>query len=68
MKLVVDNNLKPFVNNVELYRPFLEEIDSRILFSQVALEQSREPDEMFRLQGEIRALRSIGRLREKVNG
>ncbi len=68
MKLVVDNNLKPFVNNVELYRPFLEEIDSRILFSQVALEQSREPDEMFRLQGEIRALRSLGRLREKVNG
>ena len=68
MKLVVDNNLKPFVNNVELYRPFLEEIDSRILFSQVALEQSREPDEMFRLQGEIRALRSLGRLRENVNG
>ena len=68
MKLVVDNNLRPFVNNVELYRPFLEEIDSRILFSQVALEQSREPDEMFRLQGEIRALRSLGRLREKVNG
>ena len=68
MKLVVNNNLKPFVNNVELYRPFLEEIDSRILFSQVALEQSREPDEMFRLQGEIRALRSLGRLREKVNG
>jgi len=23
---------------------------------------------MFRLQGEIRALRSLGRLREKVNG
>ena len=68
MKLVVDNNLKPFVYNVDLYRPFLEEIDSRILFSQVALEQSREPDEMFSLQGELRALRSLGRLREKVNG
>jgi|TARA_R110001632_G_scaffold13963_1_gene47410 hypothetical protein len=68
MKLVVDNNLKPFVNNLELYRPFLEELDTRIMFAQIALEQTREPDEMFRLQGEIRALRSLGRLREKVNG
>jgi len=37
------------------------------MFSQIALEQTREPDEMFRLQGEIRALRSLSRLREKVN-
>ena len=68
MKLVVNNNLKPFVNNPDLYLPFLAEMDERILFAQIALEQAREPDEMFRLQGEIRALRSLGRLREKVNG
>jgi|TARA_R110002153_G_scaffold126571_2_gene273937 hypothetical protein len=68
MKLVINNNLKPFVNNPELYNTFLAEVDERIMFSQIALEQTREPDEMFRLQGEIRALRSIGRLREKVNG
>ena len=68
MKLVVDNNLKPFVNNPELYNPFLDELEERLGFAQVALEQSREPDEMFRLQGVIRALRSLGRLREKVNG
>ena len=68
MKLVVNNNLKPFVNNIELYKPFLEELNTRIMFSQIALEQTREPDEMFRLQGEIRALRSLSRLREKVNG
>ena len=68
MKLVVNNTLKPFVNNPELYNPFLEEIGERILMSQIALEQSREPDEMFRLQGEIRALRSLVRLRDKVNG
>ena len=30
--------------------------------------EEREPDEMFRLQGEIRALRSLARLREKING
>ena len=68
MKLVINNNLKPFVNNPELYNTFLAEVDERIMFSQIALEQTREPDEMFRLQGERRALRSIGRLREKVNG
>jgi hypothetical protein len=48
MKLVVDNNLKPFVNNAKLYNLFLEEI--------------------YRLQGEIRVLRSLMRLRDKVNG
>jgi hypothetical protein len=68
MKLVVNNTLKPFVNNPELYNPFLEEIDERIVFAQIALEQSREPDELFRLQGEIRALRSLLRLRDKING
>jgi len=68
MKLVVNNTLKPFVNNLELYNPFLEEIDERIVFAQIALEQSREPDELFRLQGEIRALRSLLRLRDKING
>ena len=68
MKLVVNNTLKPFVNNPELYNPFLEEIGERIIMSQIALEQSREPDEMFRLQGEIRALRSLMRLRDKING
>ena len=68
MILVVNNTLKPFVNNPELYNPFLEEIGERIIMSQIALEQSREPDEMFRLQGEIRALRSLVRLRDKVNG
>ena len=68
MKLVVNNTLKPFVNNPELYNPFLEEIGERIIMSQIALEQSREPDEMFRLQCEIRALRSLVRLRDKVNG
>ena len=68
MKLVVNNTLKPFVNNPELYNTFLEEIGERIIMSQIALEQSREPDEMFRLQGELRALRSLMRLRDKING
>ena len=47
MKLIVNNNLKPFVNNPELYHTFLTEIDERIMFAQISLEQTREPDEMF---------------------
>ena len=68
MKLVVNNTLKPFVNNQELYTPFIEEIAKRIAFTHVTLEQSREIDEIYRLQGEIRALRSLLRLRDKING
>ena len=68
MKLVVNNTLKPFVNNQELYTPFIEEIAERIAFTHVTLEQSREIDEIYRLQGEIRALRSLLRLRDKING
>ena len=68
MNLVVNNTLKPFVNNPELYTPFIEEIAERIAFTHVTLEQSREIDEIYRLQGEIRALRSLLRLRDKING
>ena len=68
MKLIVNNTLKPFVNNQELYTPFIEEIAERIAFTHVTLEQSREIDEIYRLQGEIRALRSLLRLRDKING
>ena len=46
MKLIVNNTLKPFVNNPELYSPFNEEIAERIAFTHVTLEQSREIDEI----------------------
>ncbi len=68
MKLVVNNTLKPFVNNPDFYTPYIEEVAERIAFTHVALEQSRELDEIYRLQGEIRALRSLLKLREKING
>lgn len=68
MKLVVNNTLKPFVNNPEFYTPYIEEVAERIAFTHVALEQSRELDEIYRLQGEIRALRSLLKLRDKING
>jgi hypothetical protein len=68
MKLVVNNTLKPFVNNPELYNPFLEEIINRIDKVHKRLEQISEVEELYRAQGEIRVLRSMLRLREDING
>jgi CRISPR/Cas system-associated endonuclease Cas3-HD len=68
MKLVVNNTLKPFVNNPELYNPFLEEITERINKVHKRLEQISDVEELYRAQGEIRALRSMLVLREHVNG
>ena len=68
MKLVVNNTLKPFVNNPELYNPFLEEIVSRINKVHKRLEQISEVEELYRAQGEIRVLRAMLRLREDING
>ena len=68
MKLVVNNTLKPFVNNPELYNPFLEEIVSRIDKVHKRLEQISEVEELYRAQGEIRTLRAMLRLRDDING
>mgnify|MGYP005991854779 CR=1 FL=1 len=68
MKLVVNNTLKPFVNNPELYNPFLEEVGNRIDKVHRRLEQINDVEELYRAQREIRALRSMLRLREDING
>ena len=68
MKLVVNNTLKPFVNNPEMYNPFLEEIFKRIENVHKRLEQITDVEELYRAQGEIRVLRSLLLLREHVNG
>ena len=68
MKLVVNNTLKPFVNNPDMYNPFLEEIVERIDKVHKRLEQISEIEELYRAEGESRALRSMLLLREHVNG
>jgi hypothetical protein len=68
MKLVVNNTLKPFVNNPEMYNPFLEEIMRRIDNVHKRLEQINDVEELYRAQGEVRILRSLLLLREHVNG
>ena len=68
MKLVVNNTLKPFINNPELDNPFLEEIQSRIDKVHKRLEQLNDIEEVYRAQGEIRMLRAMLRLRDDING
>ena len=62
------NNLNLVVNNKPQWDAMLEEFHERIAIAHIKLEQYDDPSEMFRLQGEIRALRSLTQLREKVNG
>ena len=45
----------------------LEEIYLRIAFIHKQMEQYEDPADLYRFQGEIRALRSLTKLRDKVN-
>ena len=60
--------IKRLVNDHELWSAFCEELDGRIVFTQKQLEQRIEPAELHRLQGEIKQLRSLKQLRDKING
>ena len=61
-------SLKLVVNNKDSWDALLEELEERIKFSHKQLEQRKEIEEIYRLQGEVRALRSLKLLRDKVNG
>ena len=61
------NELKLVVNNKPQWDAMLEEIDFRIAFIHKQMEQYGDPAEIYRFQGEIRALRSLTKLRDKVN-
>lgn len=60
-------NLKPFVNDKVLWQDFLTELDERIQACYKALEQNSDTVLIYRLQGEIAALKRLKYLREKVN-
>ena len=63
-----DSKLKMFVNNPELWHSFTDEIQERLAFAHKQLEQMADPTAIYRLQGEVKALRSMLMLRDKVNG
>jgi hypothetical protein len=60
-------SLKPLVNNHELWTSFLQELDTRIQVCYKKLEQITDPVELYHAQGEVQALRSLEKLRDKVN-
>jgi len=59
--------IKRLVNDKILWDSFNVELDTRITYCQRQLEQRDEPLELHRIQGEIKALRSLKMLRDKVN-
>lgn len=61
-------NLKNLVNQKPLWDSFCDELDERITYAYKQLEQRDEPLALHRLQGEIKALRSLKQLRDKING
>jgi hypothetical protein len=61
-------SLKLVVNNKDSWDAMRVELEVRIQFAYKQLEQRTEVEELYRLQGEVRALRSLTRLRDKVNG
>lgn len=60
-------SLKKLVNDKPLYDDFLSELDERIGWVHVAMEQAASADQLFRLQGEAAALRKLTKLREQIN-
>ena len=61
-------NLKPFVNNKDLYEDFLEYLDGLIELKRKALEQATDSIIIYQTQGAINVLRKLKTLKEQVNG
>lgn len=64
----MSSKLKMFVNDPVLWGSFLEELDQRIANGHKKLEQITDLPELYRTQGQVEALKSMQRLRDKVNG
>ena len=60
--------MKKLVNDWDIYNQFLSYVNEKIDVVHKSLEVTTETHEVYRLQGEARALRKLLRLREEVNG
>lgn len=60
-------NLKPFVNNKELWDAFLVELSSMKGSCYKRLEQLSDPVDIYRTQGEIHAIQKLEQLRDRLN-
>jgi hypothetical protein len=60
--------LKKITNDKPLWDAYVEYLDSKISAAHVRIEQSNDAETMYRIQGEIAALRRLKLMREEVNG
>ena len=60
-------SLKLLVNNPDIWKSLVSELEERLELTHKNLEQMSEIEELYRLQGEARAYRKLLRLRDKVN-
>ena len=61
-------SLKQIVNNHEVWDSLNQELDRRLNHIHIQMEQTLKAEDLFRLQGEARALRRLKLLRDEVNG
>ena len=62
------SSIKKLVNDKPLWDSFVEALNSKISTAQRRLEQESTMEGMYRIQGEIAALRKLAYLRDEVNG
>ncbi len=62
------SSLKQLVNNKDLWDSFNEHLDTELSQLYSRLSVADESIELHRIQGEIRSLKRLKYLREKVNG
>lgn len=62
------SSLKPLVNNKDLWDSFKAHIEEQVQLAYSRLSVADDHAELHRIQGEIRALRRLTYLREKING
>ena len=60
--------IKKLVNDKPLWGSFCETVDNKISQVHKNMEQLKSPEELFRCQGEIAALRKLKYLRDEING
>ena len=61
-------SIKKFVNDKPLWDSFVEVLDVKLSSAQRRLEQESTIEGVYRIQGEIAALRKLAYLRDEVNG
>jgi len=61
-------SIKSLVNDKNMWDSLNKELDSRISFYHKQMEILTGIEDLYRLQGEIKSLRSLKSLRDKING